>query len=85
MNRVFDVAGAINDRIRRYVASASTAPATIALSPASYRRLLECAATHPELGNLVIASLPILSLTTAWGRVRVLIDELLGDTEIDVC
>lgn len=81
MNKVFDVVETINERIRKYVSCAGSSPKAILLSPASYRRLLEINSVDQEIGDLLIGCIPLRSFTTAWGNIRVVIDEMLGDTD----
>ncbi len=84
MNKVFDVLEAINERIRKYVSCAGSSPTSVQLSPSSYRRLLEINSVDQEIGDLLIGCIPLRSITTAWGSIRVVIDEMLGDTDVEI-
>lgn len=84
MKKIFDVVEAINERIRKYVSCAGTSPTSILLSPSSYRRLLEINSVNQEIGSLLIGCIPLRSITTAWGSIQVIIDEMLGDTDVEI-
>jgi hypothetical protein len=85
MEQVHDIIETINERIRDYLHRKGLVPTSIAISPGSYRRLLEIAAWDGRIGNLVIGCRPLRAIETAFGTLRVIIDELLADTAVEVC
>ena len=84
MEQVHDLIEIINERLRDYVHRTGLIPTSIAVSPGSYRRLLEITAWDGRIGNLVIGCRPLRAIETAFGTLRVTIDELLADTEVEV-
>ena len=84
MEQVHDLIEAINEKVNRYLQRTGLIPTSIAISPGSYRRLLEITAWEGRIGNLVIGCVPLSEIKTISGKVKVIIDELVSDTEIEV-
>lgn len=84
MKTSFDLVEAIYEEASRFYAEQGTVPEAVALSPASYRRLIELRCQEQSIGNLIIGCAPILQFTTAVGTLRIVIDELLGDTVVEI-
>jgi hypothetical protein len=84
MQQVFDIIEAINEKVVEFLKRAGVTPSSIAISAGSYRRLLEMAACDASIGNLIIGCRPLQEIETPLGKLRVIIDELFSDTEIEV-
>ena len=84
MKNVFDIIEAIEEKVAEVLEKYGRIPAAIALSPGSYRRLLEIRSTDVTVGNLIIGCVPLNELETSSGRVSVVIDEMLSDTCVEV-
>lgn len=84
MKQVFDLIEAINDRLTQFLDQEGLTPNAIAISPASYRRLLEIKSWEWRIGNLIISCRPLKEIETPLGKVHLVIDELLSDTEVEV-
>ncbi|MCK5571394.1 MAG: hypothetical protein KAJ12_01475 [Bacteroidetes bacterium] len=83
MRRVFDVLEAIRERVLEHLYNTGVKGTHIALSPGAYRRLLEIRRSRD--GVPVAAGCAAISeIMTPVGRLSVLIDELIPDTEIEV-
>jgi hypothetical protein len=83
MKEVFDLIEAINETAMQFREQTGYAPAGIAVSPRSYRRLLEIIAWEQRIGNLVIGCTPVRELETPFGKVNIVIDEVSPDTAIE--
>ncbi len=83
MKEVFDLIEAINETAMQYRAQIGNVPTTIAVSPRSYRRLLEIKASEQRTGNLVIGCTPVRELETPVGKVNIVIDETSSDTTVE--
>ncbi len=84
MKEVFDLIEAINDRVIQYRDQTGHIPTTLAISPGSYRRLLEIKSWEARIGNLIIGCAPLQQIETILGKVNIIIDEMLNDTAIEV-
>jgi hypothetical protein len=83
MRQVFDLLEAIRERVLEHLYNTGVKGTHVALSPRSYRRLLE---VHRSRGGVPVAAGcgAIGEIMTPVGRLSVLIDELIPDTEIKV-
>ncbi len=84
MKQVFDLIEAINDRLTQFLDQEGLTPNAIAISPASYRRLLEIKSWEWRIGNLIIGCAPMREIETPLGKASIIIDEILSDTEVEV-
>jgi len=84
MEQVHDLIEAINEGIKDYVHRTGLVPTSISISPRSYRRLLELTAWEGRIGNLVVGCVPLIEIKTTSGKVKVIIDEMISDTEVEV-
>ena len=84
MEQVHDLIEAINEKVNGYLQRTGLMPTSIVISTGSYRRLLEIIAWEGRIGNLVIGCVPLTEIVTASGKVKVIIDELISDTEVEV-
>jgi hypothetical protein len=84
MEQVHDIIEAINEKVHEYVGRTGVAPTRIAISPGLYRRLLEFTAWVGRIGNLIIGCAPITEFETSSGKLRLVIDELIPDMNIEI-
>jgi len=84
MNQVFVLIKAIDKKLRLYFDLTGRSPETISISPLSYRQLLETRAKCERVDNQMMGCRRIDAVETPFGNVRLMIDELLLDTEVDV-
>ena len=84
MNEVFDLVGAILESVEEFVSRTGVAPSVLSLSPASYRRMIEIGSSEQPTRDSAIGCPAIDEIDTAFGRIRVVIDELLPDTSVDL-
>jgi hypothetical protein len=84
MKQIFDVVEAIHGEVARCFDENGLVPASVAVSPSSYRRLLEITSLEGKIGNLVIGCRPLREMETPFGRVNIVIDEIISDTEVEV-
>ena len=84
MKQVFDLVEAINETAMRYREERGVNAKTVALSPGSYRRLLEISAEEGKFGNLIIGCSAMQKINTLAGTLQVVIDELHPDTSIEL-
>lgn len=82
MNEVFDLVAAIVERANEFSDRTGVSASSISLSPSSYRRLLEINARQTAIGNLIIGCVPINEIEVPAARLRVVIDEMLADTDV---
>jgi len=82
MKQVFDLVEEINAKVTEYFYSTGLKPSTLEISPRSYRRLLEIESSEHAIGNLIIGCRALREMTTALGRVHVVIDESMSDIEV---
>lgn len=80
---VFDLIETINETAMQFQEHRGCAPTSLAISPRSYRRLLEIIAWEQRIGNLVIGCTPVRKLETPFGKVNIVIDEMSSDTKIE--
>ncbi len=64
--------------------SDNVSPQSVSVLLGTYRRLIEFRCREERIGNLIIGSMPLKVLKAVFGEIEVVIDELLGDTEIVV-
>jgi hypothetical protein len=84
MEQVHDIIEAINQKVNEYVERTGVSPTRIAISPGLSRRLLELTAWVGRIGNLIIGCAPITEFETSSRKLRVVIDELIPDTKIEI-
>ena len=84
MKEVFDLIEAINETAMRYRDETGVNARTVAISPSSYRRLLEISAEEGKIGNLIIGCSAIQKIDTLAGTLDVVIDELVPDTSVEL-
>jgi hypothetical protein len=84
MKTSFGIIEAIHEEASRFYAEHGVAPEAVALSPGSYRRLIELCSQEHRIGNLIIGCAPLRELVTRGGKLRVVIDELLADTVVEI-
>jgi hypothetical protein len=84
MKQIFDLIEAINDTAMAYFERTGQPPFSIAISPRSYRQLIEIKSSEERFDNLIIGCSAIRELETSVGNVRIIIDELLEDTSVEV-
>ena len=84
MNPVFDLVEEINERAAEYFYRTGFKPNSLAVSPGSYRRLIEIASSEQAIGNLVVGCRALRDVTTGFGKVHVVIDEIMSDTEVEL-
>lgn len=84
MNQVFDLIAEIAERTAEFVERTGYRASSVFLSPLSYRRLLEIQAQENAIGNLIIGCASIAEIAIPGGTLRVIIDEMLSDTDVVV-
>ncbi len=84
MNTVFDFVEALNTKMEEHVGRGGQTPTNVNISRWLYRRLMEMRSADHTIGNLVIGSFPLSEVVTAWGKLTVLIDEMLADTDLEL-
>ena len=84
MKKVFDLIEAINEEVMAYSEENGKAPREISISRDAYRRLLKIKSEENVIGNLVIGCAPITEIETETGTIRLVIDEMLAETDIVV-
>ena len=84
MNSVFDLVEEINERVAEYFYRTGLKPNSLAVSPGSYRRLIEIASSERAIGNLVVGCRALRDVTTGFGKVHIVIDEIMSDTEVEL-
>jgi hypothetical protein len=83
MKQVFDLIETINETALQFREQTGYAPSSIAVSPRSYRRLLEIKAWEQRIGNLVIGCTPLREMETPFGKVNIVINETSSDTAVE--
>ncbi len=83
MQDTFDVIEAINDKIVEHKRNRGVNPSSICLSPRTYRRLLEMRVWRERIGNLVVGCKPITGIETNLGKFKIVLDEMLSETEVE--
>ncbi|HLF19300.1 MAG TPA: hypothetical protein VI704_00785 [Bacteroidota bacterium] len=84
MNTTFDLIEAIQEQASCFLHETGFAPEAVAISPNSYRRLLAIKSQEQSIGNLIIGCSPLTQFQTAAGTLRIIIDEILGDTTVEI-
>lgn len=84
MKRIFDPVEAIFEMIDSYYSESGRTPAAIVVSRNTYRRLLEIRPDDCKVGSILNGIAPITVVSTPWGDIQLIIDELLEDTRIEV-
>ncbi len=84
MKQVFDLIETIIETAMDYFERTGVRPATVAISLSSYRRLLEIKSWEERIGNLIIGCRPLEEIETPIGKLRVIIDEILVDTAVEI-
>jgi hypothetical protein len=82
---VFDILAAINAQSDEHFQQTGQIPQSVSVSRNAYRRLLEINIDESSRnGNPTDRCEAILEMPVATGRVKLYIDELIGDTEISI-
>lgn len=84
MKNVFDIIEAVEEKVAEFLERCGRLPNGLALSPGSYRRLIEIRSTDFTLGNLIVGCLAMNRYEAEAGCVNIVIDELLPDTSVEV-
>jgi hypothetical protein len=82
MNQVFDLVEEINEKVTEYFYSTGLKPSTLEISPCSYRQLIEMESSEHAIGDLIIGCKALREMTTALGKLHVVINETIADTEL---
>ncbi len=84
MKQVFDLIETIIETAMDYFERTVVRPAMVAISRSSYRRLLEIRSSEESIGNLIIGCRPLEEIETPLGKPKVIIDEILEDTVVEI-
>ncbi|MBI4428384.1 MAG: hypothetical protein HY562_04630 [Ignavibacteriales bacterium] len=84
MQNTFDAVNAIDERARMYREKTGKKPGFLTISRDVYRRLVELISSANSVGNLVIGCAPIQEIETSVGRLKIAIDEMLGEAGIQI-
>lgn len=84
MKRTFDPVEAIFEMIDTFYGESGRIPAAIVVSRNTYRRLLEIGPADCKVGSVMHGVSPITVISTPWGDIQLIIDELLEDTRVEV-
>lgn len=84
MKEVFDPVETIYEMISSFVSETGRVPSAVVVSRNTYRRLLEIGSSDCKIGNVHNGSEYTTVIATPWGRVGLIIDEILEDTRIEV-
>ncbi|GEM_PF-1391505 len=84
MKRVFDPIEAIFELIDYFYNEYGRAPAAVVVSRNTHRRLLEISPPDCKVDCIVNEFAPIAIVSTPWGEIQLIIDELLEDTRVEV-
>ena len=84
MNQVFDLLQAINEKAEEYYQEKEERPSVVSISPGAYRRLLELRLAELADSGQELVLTAVFTLMTCVGLLRVLIDEMLADTVIEL-
>jgi len=83
MVQTFDLFTTIDRLAEERRKANGSGPTTVSISPNAYRWLAEFKTRVHAIGNLAICCSPLNELLTSEGRrLRIIIDEILPDTEI---
>ena len=84
MEQVFDVIEAIMEKVGTYYDEQGILPASISISPRSYRRMLQIKSDETEVGNSTGGCAPITEIHTPLGIIQLQLDEIMSDTDVEV-
>ncbi len=84
MKKVFDPVEAIFEMIDSFYSESGRVPAAIVVSRNTHRRLLEISPADCKVGSVMNGVAPIAIVSTPWGDIQLIIDELLEDTRVEV-
>ena len=84
MNKVFDVIQTLDKKVKQFLNQNDRIPASIAISPKTYCRLIQIKAWKERLGNLIIGCRPIAEVEIQSGTLKIIIDEMLSDDTIEI-
>ncbi len=84
MKKVFDPIEAILEMINLFYGESGRAPAAIVVSRNTYRRLLEINPAECQVGCMRQGVATISIISTPWGDIKLIIDEMLEDTRVEV-
>lgn len=84
MKQVFDLIDTIIESAMDYFGRTGVKPVAVAISRGSYRRLLEIKSWEERIGNLIIGCRPLEEIETPLGKIKIVIDELLVDTSVEI-
>jgi hypothetical protein len=79
---MFNLLGTIDRKAIEYHKLNGCKPASVSISPNSYRWLLELKAQENAIGNLVICCSPLTHVLTSAGKQSIVIDEMCPDTRL---
>jgi hypothetical protein len=82
MNSAFDLVEEINEKAAEHFYKTGLKPVVLEISPRSYRRLIEIESSEHAIGNLVVGCAALREKATVMGKLKVVIDESLSDTEV---
>ena len=83
MNPIIDFLAFIDQRVLEFFYSAGFKPAVLILSPSTYRKFVEYMAHWQPEGRVAALSADLTELPTPVGKIRVEIDELLPDFQVE--
>jgi len=84
MKRVFDPVEAIFDMIDEFYSESGRVPSAIVVSRNTHRRLLEINPPDCMIKSVKNEIAPIAVISTPWGEIQLIIDEILEDTRVEV-
>jgi len=84
MKRMFDPLEAIFELIDYVYSESGRVPAAVIVSRNSYRRLLEIIPHDCKVRKVKNSDIPVAVISTPWGDLQLIIDELLEDTRVEV-
>lgn len=84
MNPIADLLGFINQKVVEFFYTAGFKPGALILSPTAYREYVELTASMQPDGSVAALSSELAEITTPFGRLRVVIDELLPDFQVEI-
>ena len=84
MNKEFDPVDTINKQAIGFREETGKKPCRLIVSREIYRRLVELTSFANSVGSLIIGCSPVLEIETSEGKLRVVIDEMLGETAVQI-
>ena len=84
MNNEFDPVDIINKQANVFREETGKKPNRLMVSREIYRRLVELISFANSVGNLIIGCSPVLEIETSEGKLRVVIDEMLSETAVQI-